>query len=268
MAWALVTGASVGLGAEFARQIAADGTNVVLVSRDAEALGVVAREVEALGVEAEVFAADLSRRPDVARVIQRLVDADRPVDLLVNNAGFGFRRSFLESSEAELDDSLEVMVRAVMVLTQAAAEAMTLRGRGTIINVSSIAAVLSTGTYSAHKAWVSSFTEGLAGELRGTGVTATVAYPGLVRTQFHQRAHLDFGALPSAVWLDSRAVVRATLRAARRGRVNVTPSVRYGLVMAIARVLPRRWILRAARGRVRPHVTDATGTGRASTLSA
>jgi hypothetical protein len=254
MAWALVTGASVGLGAEFARQIAAAGTSVVLVSRDAAALGRVASEVEACGVEAEVLVADLSRRSDVARVARRLVEAKRPVDLLVNNAGYALRNGFLESSEADLDDMLEVMVRAVMILSRASATAMTTRGGGTIINVSSIAAILATGTYSAHKAWVSAFTEGLACELRGTGVTATVVCPGLVRTQFHQRAALDFAGYPSAFWLDSRTVVRATLRAARRGRVIVTPTVRYGLAMSIARILPRRWIRRAARARARLHV--------------
>jgi hypothetical protein len=254
MAWALVTGASAGLGAEFARQIAAAGTSVILVSRDAEALGVVAREIEALGVGVEVLSADLSRRPDVARVTRRIVDAERPVDLLVNNAGYGLRHEFLESSETELDDSLEVMVRAVMILSRAAAEAMTSRGGGTIINVSSIAAILATGTYSAHKAWVSAFTEGLASEFRATGVTVTAVCPGLVRTQFHQRAGLDFRAYPSAVWLDSRTVVRSALRAARRGRVIVTPSARYGLAMSIARVLPRRWIRRAAGARARPRI--------------
>ena len=242
----------MGLGAEFARQIAADGTNVVLVSRDAEALGVVAREIEALGVEAEVLAADLSKRPDVARVVRRIAAADRPIEMLVNNAGYGLRHGLLRSSEAELDDMLEVMVRAVMILSRSAGKSMASRGRGTIINVSSIAAILATGTYSAHKAWVSSFTEGLAGELRGTGVTATAVCPGLVRTEFHARAALDFSAYPSAVWLDSRAVVRAALRAARRGRVIVTPSARYGLVMSIARVLPRRWIRRAGHSGARP----------------
>lgn len=268
MTWALVTGASVGLGAEFVRQIAGAGTSVVLVSRDAKALGVVAREIEALGVEAEVLAADLSKRPDVARVVRRIAADDRPVEMLVNNAGFGFRHGFLRSSEAELDDSLEVMVRAVMILSRAAAEAMASRGGGTIINVSSVAAILSTGTYSAHKAWVSAFTEGLAGELHGTGVTATAVCPGLVRTEFHDRAALDYSARPSAVWLDSRMVVRAALRAARRGRVIVTPSVRYGLAMAVARVMPRRWIRRTARRSARPPAIDGPEDGRTSTLSA
>ena len=251
MTWALVTGASVGLGAEFARQIAAGGRNVVLVSRDAERLGAVARELEGIGVEAEVLVADLTQRADVARVARRIASDDRPVDLLVNNAGFGFRRGFLESTEVELDDALDVMVRAVMILSQAAACAMAPRGSGTIINVSSIAAVVVTGVYSAHKAWVSAFTEALAGDLHGTGVTATAVCPGLVRTEFHERAALDLTALPSAVWLDSPTVVRLSLRAARRGRVIVTPTLRYGLVLGIARVLPRRWLRRAGRSGAR-----------------
>lgn len=249
MSWALVTGASVGLGAEFARQIAADGRSVVLVSRDAERLGTVARELEGLGVEAEVLVADLTKRADVARVARRIASDERPVDLLVNNAGFGLHHGFLEATEAELDDALDVMVRALMILSQAAARAMVRRDSGIIINVSSVAAVLVSGVYSAHKAWVSTFTESLAGDLHGTGVTATAVCPGLVRTEFHQRAGLDLNSLPGAVWLNAPTVVRSALRAARRGRVIVTPTVRYGAVMGIARILPRRWIRRASRSR-------------------
>jgi short-subunit dehydrogenase len=247
MTWALVTGASVGLGAEFARQIAAAGMNVVLVARDEARLEVVAMELRDVGVEAEVVVADLAKRRDVARVALRLAANERPVELLVNNAGYGLQRGFFESDEEELDDALEVMVRTVMVLSHAAGRAMARRGSGTIINVSSIAAVLVTGTYSAHKAWVSAFTEALAGELHGTGVTATAVCPGLVRTEFHRRASLDLGGLPSAVWLDAPTVVRSALRAARRGRVLVTPTARYGVALAVARVLPRGWIRRAGR---------------------
>ena len=259
MAWALVTGASVGLGAEFARQIAAGGRNVVLVSRDAERLGVIARELEAGGVETEVLVADLTKGADVARVVRRLASEERPVDLVVNNAGFGFGSGFLESTEAELDDALDVMVRAVMILSQAAARSMVRRGSGSIVNVSSIASVIVTGTYSAHKAWVSAFTEGLAVELHGTGVSATVVLPGLVRTEFHRRAGLDLTSLPGAAWLDAPTVVRSALRAARRGRVVVTPTVRYGVLIGVARLLPRAVIRRAARSgpRRRPNPPTA-----------
>jgi uncharacterized protein len=247
MAWALVTGASVGLGAEFARQLAGAGRSLVLVSRDPVRLGVVARELEERGVETEVLVADLAKRSDVARVARRIASDERHVDLLVNNAGFGLRHDLLDATEAELDDALDVMVRAVMILSHAAARAMSRRGSGTIINVSSIAAVVVTGTYSAHKAWVSAFTEALAGELHGTGVTATAVCPGLVRTEFHKRASLDLSALPGAVWLDAPTVVRSALRAARRGRVIVTPTVRYAAVIGVARLLPRGWLRRASR---------------------
>jgi hypothetical protein len=247
MTWALVTGASVGLGAEFARQIAAGGTSVVLVARDEARLEAVAIGLRDAGVEAEVLVADLAKRQDVARVALRLAANERPIELLVNNAGYGLKRGFFESDEGDLDDTLEVMVRAVMVLSHAAGRAMVGRGSGTIINVSSIAAVLVTGTYSAHKAWVTAFTEALAGELHGTGVTATAVCPGLVRTEFQQRAGLDLAGLPSMVWLDAPTVVRSALRAARRGRVVVTPTARYGALLAVARVLPRGWIRRAGR---------------------
>ncbi len=249
MTWALVTGATAGLGAEFARQIAAGGQNVVLVARDENRLAAVAEELRSAGVEADVLAADLSTRAGVDRVAARLADDARPVELLVNNAGFGLRHGFLSSSQDELDEALDVMVRAVMLLSQAAANAMRRRGSGRIINVASVAVELPSGPYSAHKAWVQTFTESLAMSLHGTGVTATAVRPGLVHTEFHERAGLDFGSTPKFAWLEAPPVVRATLRASRRGRVLVTPSVRYGVMMAALRILPRRWVRRAARSR-------------------
>jgi len=247
MTWAVVTGATAGLGAEFARQIAAGGQNVVLVARDKARLEAVADDIRGAGVEAEVLVADLSEGAGVDRVAARLGDDARPVDLLVNNAGFGLRHGFLSSSSEELDEALDVMVRAVMHLSQTAAKAMVARGAGRIINVASVAAETASGPYSAHKAWVQVFTESIAGTLHGTGVTATVVRPGLVRTEFHERAGLDFGGLPRVVWLEAPYVVRATLRASRRGRVMVTPSARYATMMALARVLPRRLVRRGAR---------------------
>lgn len=250
MVTALVTGASSGLGAEFARQLGRSGASVVLVARDAERLAAVAGEVRAAGGSGEVLVADLSRREDVSRVAARLDDGARPIDLLVNNAGYGVGRRFLDSPPEVADDALEVMVRAVMVLSRAAAAAMARRGAGRIVNVSSIAALLARGPYSAHKAWVETFTEALAVELHGTGVTATCVRPGLVRTEFQRRAGLDFGALPEAVWLDPAPVVRSALRASARGRVLVTPSIRYRLASAALRMAPSRWRRGASRSSV------------------
>lgn len=252
MATALVTGASSGLGAEFARQLAARGEDLVLVARSREGLEQVAAGVRQAGVAAEVLVADLRVPADVERVAARLADAARPIDLLVNNAGYGMGRGFLESEVAEQHAALDVMVGALMALSHSAARGMVARGEGSIINVSSIAALLTGSTYNAHKAWVEVFTRGLANELVGTGVTATIVRPGLVRTEFQQRAGMNFSRLPGIVWLEAPPVVRAALRAARRGALIVTPSMRYRLGAGIARVLPRglaRRFSRVGRGR-------------------
>ena len=249
MATALVTGASSGLGAEFVRQLSASGWDVVVVSRDRARLEERATEARARGVVAEVLPADLSVRRDVDRVAARLRDAKRPIDLLVNNAGFGPGDTFVGSALAAHDAGLEVMVRAVMALSHAAAPAMVARGRGAILNVSSVAAVLGNGTYAAHKAWVDSFTFGLANELRGTGVTVTSVRPGLVRTEFHERAGLDYGRIPGLVWLRPAQVVRPALRATRRGRLAVTPSLRYKVLVGALFLVPGRARARLAGGR-------------------
>jgi uncharacterized protein len=239
MATALITGASAGLGAEFARQLSESGWDLVLVARDKGRLEEVAAGARGRGVEAEVLPADLSVRSDVGKVGKRLADPKRPIDLLVNNAGMGVGRRFLESDLAIQDTSLEVMVRAPMALSHAAGRAMVARGRGAILNVSSIAVKTASGTYSASKAWIDTFTHGLAAEFRGTGVTATVVRPGLVRTEFHDRAGLDFGDKPSFVWLTPEKVVQSSLRAVRRGRVSVTPSLRYKVAFVVVSLIPR-----------------------------
>ena len=160
---ALVTGATAGIGLEFARQLAARGHDLVLVARDPARLESVADELRAAyAVEVEVLAADLADRARLARVEARLADPERPVDLLVNNAGFGLRHRFLDNDVEQEQEMLDVLVVAVMRLSHAALRAMTARGRGGIVNVGSVAAYLRRGTYSAAKAWVSSFEIGRA----------------------------------------------------------------------------------------------------------
>jgi short-subunit dehydrogenase len=240
MGTALVTGATSGLGLEFAWQLATARHNLVLVARDVQRLEALASKLRAAaGVDVEVLRADLSVRTDVERVAERLRDAERPVGLLVNNAGYGLRERFVGSSVAEQERALDVMVRAVLVLSHAAAGQMVARGRGAILNVSSVASLMAGGPYSAHKAWVRTFTEGLAEQLRTTGVTATVVNPGLVRTEFHDRAGMDFDSLPDAAWLRADRVVAAALAAVRRGAVMSTPSKRYLLASGLLRTLPR-----------------------------
>lgn len=244
MATALITGASAGLGLEFAWQLATARHDLVLVARDEERLEQVAGQIRAAaGVRVQVLPADLSAADDVARVAERLAspgdEEERPVGLLVNNAGFATHQRFVGGDLDVEVRALDVMVRAVMVLSHAAAGQMTARGRGAILNVASVAALTAGGTYAAAKAWVRSFTEGLAVELHGTGVSATVLCPGFTRTEFHDRAGLDMSGLPDVAWLHADRVVATALADVRRGVVISTPSTRYRTASALLRVLPR-----------------------------
>jgi len=258
MGTALITGASSGIGLEFAWQLATARNDLVLVARDAARLNKVADAIRAAaGVKVEVLPADLNNPDDLARVADRLrialpiapVDpvavglapgqTQDPVGILVNNAGFGTAQPLLGGdTEAEIR-AINVMITAVMVLSQAAAEQMVARGRGAIVNVGSIAALTAMGTYSAAKAWVRTFTEGLAVELAGTGVTATVIAPGLTRTEFHQRGGIDTESLPDIAWLDAHQVVSEGLADVRRGAVHSIPSHRYKAAAAVLRAAPR-----------------------------
>ena len=258
MSTALITGASSGIGLEFAWQLATARHDLVLVARNAERLEAVAGAIRAVaGVKVEVLVADLSAPEDVARVAHRLAIAEPtvptdplgigihpgqtqdPVGLLVNNAGFGTGQALVGGDLAAEVRAIDVMVTAVMVLSKAAAEQMVSRGRGAIVNIGSIAALTAGGTYAAAKAWVRTFTEGLAAELRGTGVTATVVAPGLTRTEFHERGEIDTTMLPGVAWLEPSRVVDETLAAVRRGAVHTTPSRRYKAAAAILRAAPR-----------------------------
>ena len=164
----------------------------------------------------------------------------RPVDLLVNNAGFGLKGSFLDNELADEEAGLDVMVRAVMLTSHAAGRAMRERGRGAILNVSSVASFIANGTYSAEKAFVTVFSEGLASELAGTGVTVTALCPGFTHTEFHARAGIAMSALPESLWLDADDVVQQALTDVAKGKVVSVPGAQWKVVTAGVRVLPRR----------------------------
>lgn len=248
MGIALVTGGTSGIGAEFARQLAASGHDIVLVARSVAGLESTAAELRALGRDVEILPADLADRADVARVVQRLESTERPIDVLVNNAGFGMHTRLSSADSAPHDVALEVMIRAVRELGAAAARSMRPRGAGTIINVSSTAGFIAMSSgYSAVKAWVTNFSEGLANELYRSGVTVTALCPGWVHTEFHDRAGISKGGIPSWMWLEARDVVRVALRHARAGRVISIPSVRYGVLMWIVRHLPRSTVRSISR---------------------
>lgn len=246
MATALVTGGTSGIGAQFARQLAARGYDLVLVARDADRLASTAAEIHAAwGINVETLRADLARHADVDRVAARIEAADRPIDFVINNAGFGVHTPLVSQDASTHEHAFDVMCRAVLILSAAAARAMTPRGRGAILNVSSLQSLITTGSYSAIKAWVTSFTQSLAVELRGTGVTVTALLPGWVSTEWHERAGVRTSSIPDWLWTDPEAVVRIALRDVDRGRVICIPTVRYRVLGWFARHLPRttvRWI--------------------------
>lgn len=248
MTVALVTGASAGLGAEFARQLAASGHDLVLVARNPDPLDALADALRAdHGVRVEVLPADLADRSQLQRVADRVGQPGEvgPVDLLVNNAGFGLRTSFCGSDVADEERALDVMCRAVLVLSHAAGRAMSGRGHGAIINVSSVAAFIAGGSYSAAKAWVTTFSEGLATELAPRGITVTAVHPGFTHTEFHQRAQMNMSKLPEFAWLDATDVVATALHDARRGRTMSVPGMQYKALTAVLQAMPRSLTSRA-----------------------
>ncbi len=241
MPTALVTGATAGIGYAFAERLAAEGHGLVLVARDAARLEGIATSLRArFRVEVEPFPADLSSREETEQVAGRLRDETRPIDILVNNAGFAVGKPFLAAEIAEEERMLDVLVRSVLVLTRAALPGMIARRRGTIVTVSSVAGFLPGGTYSAAKAWATAFTASLAGELAGTGVSATALCPGYVRTEFHRRAGIDVSHLPPWSWLDAEQVVAACMADVRRGRAVSVPALRYKAAVFVLRRLPLR----------------------------
>lgn len=242
---ALITGPTAGIGHSFAVQLARRGHDLVLVARDAERLEQVATELRGeYGVHVEVLPADLVDRADLARVEARVADRDRPVDLLVNNAGFGMKERFLTNPVDAENAMLDVLVTAVLRLSHAALGAMTERGRGGIINVSSVAAFLPRGSYAAAKAWVNSFSEWAANEYRPQGVTVMALCPGFTKTEFHERMDVGRDSSPGFMWLDADALVAEALADYDKGRIYSIPSTRYKVITAAARIVPNRVLQR------------------------
>jgi short-subunit dehydrogenase len=235
---ALVTGPTAGIGRRIAEELVLRGHDVILVARDRARLDALAEE---LG-RCTVLAADLSDR-DQQRAVE---DAARGVDWLVNNAGYGLNASFTRSAVEEEQKLLDVLVTAVMRLSHAALPGMVERGRGRILNVSSVAGWVPFGTYSAAKAWVTVFSESLAAQTPA-GVHVTALCPGFTRTEFHQRADMRVAA-PDWVWLNAAAVARQGIDDCERGHALSVPSLRYKAISAVAQHAPRR-VLRAASTR-------------------
>jgi uncharacterized protein len=240
MPTALVTGASSGIGAAFARRLAADGYQVIAVARRADRLETLRRE----GGADEVIVADLATAEGCALVEARL--AAGGVDLLINNAGIGVGAGFDETTVDAEERMLGVNVRAVMRLTHAAVPAMLAAGRGEIINVASVAAFTAAAgfaTYSASKAYVLALSESLAVRYGSQGVKVMALCPGYVRSEMHEPAEMPSAGLQARLlWLDAEQLVDIALRDLARGRVVCIPGLPYKASVAATKLLPRRAI--------------------------
>lgn len=245
MTTALVTGPTSGLGRQFAIQLAAAGHDLVLVARDETRLTELELELTtSYGIECEVLPTDLSDRTALAAIEERVADPKRPIDWLVNNAGFGLAEPFLGTDVDDEQRLLDVLVTAPMRLTHAALPGMIKRGFGRVIVVSSVASWVTSGTYSAAKAWATVFVEGLAAELGGTDVHATALCPGFVRTEFHERADMKVSNIPGALWLNPADVVSKAIRDCDKGNVLSVPGRQYAALAPMLRVTPRSLVRR------------------------
>ncbi|HTC69039.1 MAG TPA: SDR family oxidoreductase [Acidothermaceae bacterium] len=246
MPTALITGSTSGIGAGFAARYARLGHNLVLVARDRARLDTQAATLhDQHRVDAEVLEADLGTDAGCAAVEARAADERRPIDVLVNNAGFGIGRDFLHSAIDDEEQVLRVMVRAPMRVTKAAVPGMVARGSGAVINVASVAAFLNHSTYGAAKAWSVRFSEALSLQLVGTGVGAIALCPGLVHTEFHERGQVDVSNAPRWMWLDVDAVIDACLHDLAAGKSICIPTLRYKAIVGAGRLLPASLVARA-----------------------
>lgn len=264
MPTALITGASAGLGAAFAERLALEHHDVVLVSRDEARLTEKAAAIgKRYGVAAEVLPADLATVEGCTTVENRLSDPERPVHVLVNNAGRGLNNSFVEGDIEDEERALNLHVRTVMRLTHAALGQMLRRGKGDVVNVASVAGfgpAQPGATYSAGKAWVINFSESIGYGVREHGVRVMALCPGYTRTEFHQRAGIHV-PIPDTMWLRAEDVVRAGLRDLRRGKLVSVPDGRYKLLVAGMRHLPHGLVNRLTRD-VRGRIRRAPRTGK------
>lgn len=239
MPTSLVTGATAGIGHAFAVHLARRGHDLVLVARDGARLDTVAADLRGEhGVEVETLVADLVVKDQLATVEARLKDPGRPIDLLVNNAGFGLKKRFLDNPVDDEVAMLDVLVTAVLRLSHAALRPMAERGSGGIINVSSVAAFLPRGSYAAAKAWVNSFSEWAANEYRSQGVTVMALCPGFTKTEFHERMQVKRGE--SFMWLDVDFLVDKALKDYDKGRVYSIPGMHYKAIASLTKVIPSR----------------------------
>lgn len=242
---ALITGATAGIGASFAQLLAKEGYDLVLVARDLTRLESTAKDLtERFGISCEVLTADLSLESDIVQVEDRVSNIASPIDVLINNAGFAIKESFLKSKITAEIQLLDVLARTPMRLMHAALPAMADRSDGIIINVSSVAGWTAGGTYSAAKSYLTVLSESLHTEMTGGGVKILALCPGFTHTEFHIRAKMKMTGLPNFLWLTSDEVVSKAWVDALAGKAICIPGRQYQILSTIARFGPRPLVRR------------------------
>lgn len=236
--WALVTGATSGIGESFSRLLAANNFNIVLVARDLPRLQERAAALEAkFGISTHVIQADLATDDGCLRVEKYV--SENQIDVLINNAGFGTNKAFTMSTLEVEQQLLDVLVRTPMRLMHVALPLMKARNNGIIINVSSVAGYIAGGTYSASKSYLTVLTESLHTELSATNVKVSALCPGFTRTEFHQRGRMSMKGLPNFLWLNSDRLVEQSWRDALKGKAVSVPGWQYKLLVLIVQTVPR-----------------------------
>ena len=239
--WALVTGATVGIGESFTRLLASKGYNVVLVARDEARLHERAAGLrEKYGVQTFVLPADLSTNEGCASVEDYIKTYE--IDVLINNAGFGINKAFSASELAAEQQMFDVLIRTPMRLMHTAIPGMKQRNSGTIINVSSVASFIAGGTYSAAKSYLTVLSESLNTELASSGVKVSALCPGFTRTEFHQRGRMKMKGLPRFMWLNSDKLVEQSWNDAVANKPVSIPGWQYKLLVAIISIAPRKFV--------------------------
>jgi short-subunit dehydrogenase len=237
--WALITGATVGIGDCFARHLASEGYNLVINARSKDKLEERAAFLrENFKVEVVVLAADLATE---CEVVEKYLQSNE-IEVLINNAGFGLNQSFLSSSIDDEERVLDVLVRAPMRLMHAVLPQMRKRNSGIVLNVSSTAAFIAGGHYSAAKAYVTVMSESLHTQMLPTNVKVTSLNPGFVHTEFHQRAGMKMGAIPNFMWLDGDFLVKKAWADALKGKAISIPGWQYKLLRLIIAIAPRSYV--------------------------
>jgi short-subunit dehydrogenase len=245
MAIALITGATAGIGAQYARLLAKEGFDLILVARNKNRLASTAKSLnKEFGVKVEVLPADLTKPVQLEKVRKRLSDSKKPIEVLINNAGFGINKSFLVSDLSDEQGLLDVLVTAPMRLTHAVLPIMKERNSGTIVNVSSVASWIAGGSYSAAKSYLTVLTESLHTELRPTKIKISALCPGFTRTEFHERGRMKMNGLPNFMWLSAEKVVSKSWRDVNAGKVISIPGWQYLILSSISRFGPRPMVRR------------------------